>query len=225
MAFSLYKEENEYTVFASNRKKLWNEPFDLGSPHGNPRSPLLCHPCYRLWPAEPLTWQDLIWGLPPTVFVCHVIRSANLRACCILDFFLWHFYKHHRFLYEGALKSLRLRLVKSPESVCTLPLRSLEKWKWWLHSVLSWPLSSGRPGWPAGWISLVLDFSQLFAVGLTVDSMRHSRVWALESDRTRKPGFAMCRYDLGKMLSLRPRVSHPVVSVALVTWGCGDGRR
>lgn len=66
-AISLYKEDNEYTIFTSNRKKLWNEPFDLGSPHGNPRSPLLCHPCYRLWPAEPLMWQDLIWGLPPTV--------------------------------------------------------------------------------------------------------------------------------------------------------------
>lgn len=66
-AISLYKEDTEYTIFTSNRKKLWNEPFDLGSPQGNPRSPLLCHPCYRLWPAEPLTWQDLIWGLPPTV--------------------------------------------------------------------------------------------------------------------------------------------------------------
>lgn len=225
IAISLYKEDNECTVFASNRKKLWNEPFDSGSPHGDPRSPLLCHPCYRLWPAEPLTWQDLIWGLPPTVCLsCNKVSKPQGLL-------------HIGFLSLTFLQAPQIPLWRSPQApasqTCEVPwvcpyVATKVTWEvkmvaavcclglWGQAALANLPVASH-------WL---LDFSQLFGVGLTVDSMRRSRAWALESERTWKPGFAMCRYDLGKTLSSGgPRVSHPVFSAVLMMWGCGDGRR
>lgn len=156
----------------------------------NPSSPLPHHPCCRLWPAKPLTWQDSVWGLPPTICPsCNkVSKPQSLLAGFISHFCLWHFYKHHRFpipLWRSP-RALISQPCKAPwVCVCILLLRSLEKWKLWLDSALSWPLRSGNPGWPV-LISLAMRF-QPGVWGWIVESMRHSRAWALKSNRIWKP--------------------------------------
>lgn len=163
-----------------------------------PSSPLPCHPCYRLWSAEPLTWQDLIWGLHPTV--CHEIRSANCRLIAYCIYFSDIFYKPH---------SLWVSLWRSPQAptsqvceaswicVCTLLPRSLRKWKLWLDSACLGLWDQAVLADLQVWSHWLFDFSHLFGIILTVDGMRHSRARAVELNSTWKPGSAMCRCDLG----------------------------
>ena len=58
-------------------------------------------------------------------------------------------------------------------------------------------LASGvRPLWMLWWFDLLaIQFPS--GVGLPIENMRNSRNWALEPNRTSRPGSIMCRYDLG----------------------------
>lgn len=153
----------------------------------NSRSSLTHGLCCRLWPVEPLKWQDVNLGLSYLSFVSHIIgETSGPVGLSISDFFISTAVLG--FFYEGAIKPPAPQTYGiSWGHVHTLPLRPLEKWQLWLDSALSLPLGFDLIGcsfsiW--GW--------------LTVESMRDSRTWAPEPNRIWKPGSIRCRCDRGQ---------------------------
>ena len=175
----------------------------------NPSSPLPCPPSDL---CQQSLWWDLNLGSASRGLSCHRAgKPQGPLAGCIAGFpDIFTSTPALGFVCRGALKPPRLSLVQLPEAVsahCRRGHLRCEHRGWMGHHLGLWDQAVLDD--VLVWSYWLFSFSQLFGVGLTLESMRGSRAWTLESTEQGNPAPPPAGVTFGKVLTLRGWGSRP----------------